>query len=305
MALAQIYGLHIPVDVIDWSRLRRLSCVEPVHKAGFNADEPRIPAGQPSGGEWTTDGDGATTPPMSPRYDRDEQPSDSSPLVGGRWPAPWSHPLFYPVQAEEDESGRGGLLGDLMDLPRQFRLEVYESLRARLRDLDPGSPALESLTGPNYSPTQADIDGLSEALREAQQRAVEPPATEWELGWGARGVALERQRLAGERTLPANTPTIDDFPQGVALSIKSIDLNAPWYGNPANLSRQIDRYVNQLRAFDALSWGRVEIEKQDIQGKVLDIVVPTNSGTPAQQQAIATAIERARALGIYVFVSPY
>jgi hypothetical protein len=305
VALAQIYGLHIPVDDIDWSRLRRLAFVEPVHKAGFNPDEPRIPAGQPGGGEWTTGGDDATAPPMSPRYDRDEQPPDSSPLVGGRWPAPWPNPLFHPAQAEEDDSGRGGLLGDFMDLPREFRLEVYESLRTRLRDLDPGNPALDSLTGPDYSPTQADIDGLSEALHEAQQRAGEPPATEWELGWGARGVALERQRLAGERTLPANTPTIDDFPQGVALSIKSIDLNAPWYGNPVNLSRQIDRYVNQLQAFDALSWGRIEIEKQDIQGKVLDIVVPTNSGTPTQQQAIAAAIERARALGIYVFVSPY
>lgn len=301
MAKLRWLRLYIPIRDLDRISVRPLAPVGPLRKAGFNPDEPRIPAGQPGGGEWTTAGDAATELPSLPP----DEPPQSSPLVGGRWPAPWSHPLFYPVQAEEDESGRGGLLGDLMDLPRQFRLEVYESLRARLRDLDPGSPALESLTGPNYSPTQADIDGLSEALREAQQRAVEPPATEWELGWGARGVALERQRLAGERTLPANTPTIDDFPQGVALSIKSIDLNAPWYGNPANLSRQIDRYVNQLRAFDALSWGRVEIEKQDIQGKVLDIVVPTNSGTPAQQQAIATAIERARALGIYVFVSPY
>jgi hypothetical protein len=51
-----------------------------------------------------------------------------------------------------------------------------------------------------------------------------------------RGIAvLERQRLDGERALPSNAPTIDDFPHNVALSIKSIDLNSPWYGNPANL----------------------------------------------------------------------
>ena len=129
-------------------------------------------------------------------------------------------------------------------------------LRAKLRDIEPGNPALESLTGPDYSPTQADIDNLSAALREAQARASEPPATAWELGWGARGVALERERLGGQRTLPSNAPTIDDFPQGVALSIKSIDLNAPWYGNPLNLSRQIDRYVDQLVGFQrhALGW---------------------------------------------------
>jgi len=114
-----------------------------------------------------------------------------------------------------------------MDLPREFRREVYESLQARLREIDPGNPALQNLTGPDYSPTQEHIDSLSAALREAQARAGEPPATAWELGWGARGVALERERLGGQRTLPSNTPTIDDFSYNVALSIKSIDLNAP------------------------------------------------------------------------------
>jgi hypothetical protein len=88
------------------------------------------------------------------------------------------------------------------------------------------------LTSPDYSPTQRDIDTLREALREAQERAGEPPATAWELGWGTRGVELERQRLAGSRRLPSNAPTIDAFPYDVAVSIKSIDLNAPWYRDP-------------------------------------------------------------------------
>jgi hypothetical protein len=123
--------------------------------------------------------------------------------------------------------------------------------------------------------------------------------------WGARGVALERQRVAGKRTLPANTPTIDDFSYNVALSIKSIDLNAPWYGNPANLSRQIDRYVDQLQAFESMRWGKVTIGEDEITGRVLDIIVPTHSGTPAQQQAIAAAVERARTRGVYIRVTPY
>ena len=113
----------------------------------------------------------------------------------------------------------------------------------------------------------------------------------------AAALGCSRRRAgtpAGERTLPANTPTIDDFPYNVALSIKSIDLNAPWYGNPVNLSRQIDRYVDQLVGFDGLRWGGNTIEENQITGKVLDIIVPTHSGTPAQQQAIAAAVERAR-----------
>lgn len=192
-----------------------------------------------------------------------------------------------------------------LDVVARALNETYEDLRARLREIDPRNPALETLTGPDYSPSQADIDELTTALREAQARAGEPPATEWDLGWGARGVALERLRLAGSRTLPSNTPTIDDFPNDVALSIKSIDLNAPWYRNPLNLSRQIDVYVDKLRAFNALKWGRFEIEREDIRGKVLDIVVPKNSGTPAQREAISASIERARQFGVHILVSPY
>jgi len=97
----------------------------------------------------------------------------------------------------------------------------------------------------------------------------------------------------------------DGFPYNVALSVKSIDLNAPWYSNSLNLSRQIDSYVNKLWAFDGLSWGGYTIDNEEITGKVLDIVVPKNSGTAAQQEAIARSVERARKLGIHVLISPY
>jgi len=365
LALAQIYGLRIPVRPLDDRQLKQLAGVARFAKFDFNPAEPRIPAGQPGGGEWTTggsageagasplapdtspaggDGDAAASDTLSDGGEDDANanasdtspvgatagdvsaadattlpvltldldaptPPPSTPLIGGRWPAPAgasTDPLFQPAQAEEDENSRGGgLLGDFMNLPAEFRLEMYEALRARLRETDPGNPALETLTGPDYPPTQADIDALNEALREAQERAGEPPATAWDLGWGARGVALEQLRLEGGRTLPSNAPTIDAFPQGVAVSIKSIDLNAPWYGNPLNLSYQINRYIDQLGAFDSMNWGDIRIDADQITGRVLDIVVPKNSGTAAQQQAIAASIERARKLGIQVFVSYY
>jgi hypothetical protein len=56
-ALAQIYGLHIPIAGLGSGQLRKLTAVAPSLKANFNPDEPRIPAGQPGGGEWT-DGSG-------------------------------------------------------------------------------------------------------------------------------------------------------------------------------------------------------------------------------------------------------
>ena len=307
IALAQMYGLRIPVRDLNGGHLKQLAALAPLAKAGFNPDEPRIPAGEPGGGEWTTGGDANSaevdaTPAAILTYS-EEQPAPH--LVGGRWPAPVGatvNPLLQPTQAEEDETARGGQLFE--DLPRQFRLDLYEALYARLKVIEPDNTALQILTGPDYEPTQSDIDELYAALVEAQERAGEPPATAWELGWGARGVELERQRLAGERTLPSNAPTIDDF-RHVALSIKSIDLNAPWYRDPANLSRRLDRYVDQLQAFDRMDWGGVTIREEQITGKVLDIVVPKNSITRAQRDAIERSTERAARRGVHIITSSY
>ena len=52
VALAQIYGLHIPVIDLDDGQLARISRIG--FSRGYNPDEPRIPKGNPHGGEWTT-----------------------------------------------------------------------------------------------------------------------------------------------------------------------------------------------------------------------------------------------------------
>lgn len=54
IALAQIYGLHIPIADLDDRRYKRIALA----KTGFNPDEPRIPKGEPHAGEWTTGGAG-------------------------------------------------------------------------------------------------------------------------------------------------------------------------------------------------------------------------------------------------------
>lgn len=57
IALAQIYGLRIPIDAIDGQKLKQLAVIATLAKTGFNPDEPRIPAGEAGGGEWTTGAD--------------------------------------------------------------------------------------------------------------------------------------------------------------------------------------------------------------------------------------------------------
>lgn len=55
IALAQIYGLRIPVGALNDRQLKRLANVS-LDKAGYDPDEPRIPKGEPHAGEWTSEG---------------------------------------------------------------------------------------------------------------------------------------------------------------------------------------------------------------------------------------------------------
>lgn len=71
VALAQIYGLHIPVADLDEHQLARIAPAR-FGKTGFDPDEPRRPKGDPHGGEWTTglDGGGGTSAsPETPALD--------------------------------------------------------------------------------------------------------------------------------------------------------------------------------------------------------------------------------------------
>jgi hypothetical protein len=66
VALAQIYGLRISIGELDDRRLAQLGHITAFTRAGFNPDEPRVPKGDPHGGEWTNGGG-------------DESASDSAP----------------------------------------------------------------------------------------------------------------------------------------------------------------------------------------------------------------------------------
>lgn len=63
IALAQIYGLYIPVSELDYPELSQIALAR-ITKADFDPYEPRLPSGDPHGGEWTTDGgvNGGATP---------------------------------------------------------------------------------------------------------------------------------------------------------------------------------------------------------------------------------------------------
>jgi len=77
--MSEIQKIDIDTGVLNWDRLlmqnaqgavlflglgshsgwlHRLAVADALVKSGYNPDEPRVPAGNPDGGQWTGDGDG-------------------------------------------------------------------------------------------------------------------------------------------------------------------------------------------------------------------------------------------------------
>jgi hypothetical protein len=83
VALAQIYGLRIPVRYLDDRVLKRLAA-DGFTKWTFNPDEPRVPKGDPHGGEWTAGDETVGAAPSvdisPPTDDGDQGSGDVSPV---------------------------------------------------------------------------------------------------------------------------------------------------------------------------------------------------------------------------------
>jgi RHS repeat-associated protein len=126
-------------------------------------------------------------------------------------------------------------------------------------------------------------------------------ASVWALPNFVRGEVI--QRALGQN-LPNNFPVIDRFVDGLATSIKSIDLNATTYQNVANLSRIVTGYVNDVARFAGQAWGNVVIRGSEITGRALDLAVPS-AATTAQQAAISQAVQYGAARGVTVNVIPF
>jgi contact-dependent growth inhibition (CDI) system restriction endonuclease-like protein len=131
---------------------------------------------------------------------------------------------------------------------------------------------------------------------------AEAASAAWELGWAARGLYISEQRGAN---LPASFPVIDKWLDGVATSIKSIDLTATTYQDATRLTYRLNDYINKLVFFEGADFGIWEIEPSAINGRVLDLVVPKGSMTAAQRTAIEAAKLRARAFGVNLTVTDF
>jgi filamentous hemagglutinin len=85
--------------------------------------------------------------------------------------------------------------------------------------------------------------------------------------------------------LASNFPVVDRFQNGVATSIKSIDLLAKSYQNISTLTRTVQGYVNTLANWKGATWGNVAIQADQIMGRELLLAIPPNA-SEAQLQAL-------------------
>jgi hypothetical protein len=105
--------------------------------------------------------------------------------------------------------------------------------------------------------------------------APQGPSPVWKLGWGLRGQKINE--LFGDPTFPSNYPVIDKIPNGVATSVKSIDLDAATYQNEASLANRLNKFVADVREFEGADWGGKNIRDTDIDSRAVQVIVPSGS----------------------------
>ena len=114
--------------------------------------------------------------------------------------------------------------------------------------------------------------------------AADEPSPIWKLGWAKRGQMINEK--FGDPTFPSNYPIIDKIPNGVATSVKSVDLNAVTYQNQASLANRLLQYVEDVRDFDGDDWGGKYVRPDQITGRAVQLIVPRGSMTDAQRAII-------------------
>jgi hypothetical protein len=118
----------------------------------------------------------------------------------------------------------------------------------------------------------------------------------WDLGPWPRGEAIEAQ--LGKK-LPSNHPVIDKCENGVATSVKSMDLGSRMYQDPGKFARIGRGYIDKVADFQGARWARVNIEPENMTARVLDLAVPPGA-TEAQQAALQGLIEYGAQNGVKV-----
>ena len=116
----------------------------------------------------------------------------------------------------------------------------------------------------------------------------------WNMTPFARGWAIEELILGGARRLHPNFPVIDDFIQGVATSIKSLDLTAATYQSASALVSRLSSYAAKLSAFQGARFAGQEVLGAEIKEKVLVVAFEEGAATFEQAKVLEEFLRLAK-----------
>jgi filamentous hemagglutinin len=81
-------------------------------------------------------------------------------------------------------------------------------------------------------------------------------------------------------------PVIDKFKDGIATSIKSLDLQAASYQKPGVLFKKVQGYIDDVAEFEQGAWGDFAVRAHEVRGRALDLGIPPGA-TPEQRLILA------------------
>jgi len=133
---------------------------------------------------------------------------------------------------------------------------------------------------------------LSLSLPTAKLAGVATNTTEsvWTLNQVERGLAVE-EKLGGN--LPKNFPVVDRFTNGVATSIKSVDLAAKTYNKGNGLLNLLKGYVNKLDGFGGALRQGINLNSGNMSAKALEIAIQPGKASLKQWIQIGQAMKYA------------
>lgn len=106
------------------------------------------------------------------------------------------------------------------------------------------------------------------------------------------------------RNLAGNFPTIDRWANGIATSIKSLNLGAATYQNLATLTRTVRGYIDSAARFDGAKWAGVTISQSSIVGRALELAIPAGAASQAQLAALQALVGYGQGVGVTVTIIP-
>jgi hypothetical protein len=177
-------------------------------------------------------------------------------------------------------------------------LDVYTRVDpkeyAGVRDWTTGA-ALVAGTVPPGAAGEAESGEAASAGTTAEAATAVSSSEAWKWGWARRGIYFSEQLGAN---LPPNFPGIDSWLNGIATSIKSIDLTAATYQDTGRLTYRLNSYIDSIASYQGGKLATLTINSASISGRALSIAIPKGTTTAVQQAAIDAARARANAFDV-------